>query len=385
MSLGAFLAGLALWAAQDDLNSDDAALRREAYQRLEALAGEERAKGVDGFSKLQEKRHREFEREWKRLHDTFLDCGQRGEQGTMEVLKEWLAARDSAVEIIFDEKRYPVPPGARASGPMQGWDLVRPRLDAAKKAFEPILPQAKEGASAALRGSWTRGLEKLKQLAALVREGDEALRRLRPEWRPLAIESFDFLEAMAHIGRQEFKEAIGLYEKGKLSPAQRILFFLVYAAIIENYNHNKIRTRMNGSDKQAVTAINEYRMALGVLPYEHDPLLTDAIKGHIADIASGRTEYGHLSTVSGKRTPQDRARLAGWKWGAGENLASMGAMESVEAWFWDGGHGRNNVSPHDDKVGFATGGGVSGLSNGGGGPLVLPRFKPPFSYGGWSR
>jgi hypothetical protein len=63
-----------------------------------------------------------------------------------------------------------------------------------------------------------------------------------------------------------------------------------------------------------------------------------------------------------------------------ENLASGGPLGAVEAWFWDGGHGRNNVSPHFSKIGFGSGGG-SGFNNGHSGPTVLPRFKPPFDYG----
>jgi hypothetical protein len=375
--LAALLAGGLL----DDLRSDDPQIRRDAYKAIEALTGDDRVKALEGFVKLQQQRHREFEREWKRLHDNFLGYGERGEQGTIEFLAEWLAARDAAVEIVFDERRYPFPPGGRASGPMRGHEIVRPRLDAAKKAFEPILPLAKSAASTALRGGWSRNLEKLKAQAVVIREADAALARAQEGWTALSIGSFDFLDAMERIGRQEFKESVEIYGKGGLTRAQKILYFLVYGAVIENYNLNKIRTKMSGTDKQAVTALNEYRMALGVLPYEHDPQLTDAIKGHINDIASGRTEYGHMSTVKGKRSPQDRVRLAGWSGGAGENLAAMGPMRAVEAWFWDGGHGRNNVSPHFDKIGFASGG-VSGFNNGSGGDCVLPRFKPPFSYGG---
>lgn len=380
LTVAALLAGGLL----EDLRSDDPQVRREAYKTIEALTGEERAKALEGFVKLQQQRHKDFEREWKRLHDNFLGYGERGEQGTLEFLAEWIAARDAAVEIVFDERRYPFPPGGRASGPMKGHEIVRPRLDAVKKAFEPILAAAKSAASTALRGSWARTLERLKAQAAVIREADEALARLQGGgggWAALSIGSFDFLDAMERIGRQEFKESVAIYDKGALTPAQKILYFLVYSAVIEHYNLNKIRTKMSGTDKQAVTALNEYRMALGVLPYEHDPQLTDAIKGHINDIAAGRTEYGHVSTVKGKRTPGDRVRLAGWKGGAAENLAAMGPLSAVEAWFWDGGHGRNNVSPDYDKIGFASGG-VSGFNNGNGGECVLPRFKPPFSYGG---
>lgn len=382
-SLTVAFAALLAGGLLEDLGSDDPQVRREAYKALEALAGEERAKALEGFVKLQQQRHREFEREWRRLHDNFLGYGERGEAGMLEFLAEWISARDAAVEIIFDERRYPFPPGGRASGPMKGHEIVRPRLDAAKKAFEPILAEAKSAASTALRGSWAKGLEKLKAQAAVIREADEVLARLRgggEGWTPLSIGSFDFLEAMERIGRQEFKQSVAMYEKGAFTLAQKIVYFLVYSAVIEHYNLHKIRTKMSGTDKRAVTALNEYRMALGVLPYEHDPQLTEAIQGHINDIASGRTEYGHTSTVKGKRTPVDRVRLAGWKGGAGENLAAMGPMQAVEAWFWDGGHGRNNVSPHYDKIGFASGE-VSGFNNGNGGEHVLPRFQPPFSYG----
>jgi hypothetical protein len=140
---------------------------------------------------------------------------------------------------------------------------------------------------------------------------------------------------------------------------------------------------MSGGEKQAVAKLNEYRMAIGALPYEHDAKLTKAMKGHISDIASGRTEYGHESKVPGKTSPWDRAVKAGWQGGVGENLAAMGAAQAIEAWFWDGGHGRNNVNPFMDKIGLGEGGNVSGFNNGDGEACVLPRFAPPFSYGKW--
>lgn len=360
--------------------SKEEAARKEAYKKLEASAGDEREAGVKALAKIQTERHQKFQADWKRLHDHFMDYGTKGEKGMMDAFGPWLIARKQACDIIFDERAYPVPPNRRASGPMQGYDSVRPRLDQAVKLFEPFKASAKESCSAAMSGGWARNLEPLKVLASLVKEGDEALKKVKESWEPLAIGSFTFLDAMARIGEEKYGEAVALYEK--CTEAQKIVFFMTYCFIVENHNANKIQSGMSGSDKQCVAKLNEYRMAIGALPYEHDAKLTKAVKGHINDINSGATEYGHESKVPGKRTPSDRAQKAGWTGGVGENLAAMGGMRSVEAWFWDGGHGRNNVNPFMDKIGFADGGGYAGFNNGNGG-CVLPRFAPPFAYGKW--
>jgi hypothetical protein len=64
----------------------------------------------------------------------------------------------------------------------------------------------------------------------------------------------------------------------------------------------------------------------------------------------------------------------------------MGGITAVDCWFWDGGHGRNNVHPAMDKIGFCDArSGGSGFNNGSQGPCVLPRFSPPFEYGPYGK
>jgi uncharacterized protein YkwD len=175
-----------------------------------------------------------------------------------------------------------------------------------------------------------------------------------------------------------------MYESGSFSEAQKIMYYCIIGGMIEYYNNNKIQTRMDATSKKAVTAINLNRSCLGVLPYEHDPLLTDAITDHFNDIKSGKTPFGHMSNVPGKRSIQDRCKLAGWNGGAKENLSQGGPLVSVDAWFWDGGHGRNEVSPKHDKIGFGHGSGC-GFNNGYGGDLVIPRPTPPWDFGPFSK
>jgi uncharacterized protein YkwD len=368
---------------ETDFSSKDEAVRKEAYKKLEALTGEQRNDPLKLLIKVQTDRRQKFEAEYKRVWDHFMGYGTKGEKGMMAFFHDWMLARDQACQIIFDEKAYPVPPNRTAHGPMQGHDMVRPRLDQAMKLFDPIEKPAKEAASTAMNGSWAKALDGLKATALVVKEADEVLTRVRNPWEPCAIGSFDFLDAMAKIGEQKFADAIALYEKGGFTEAQKIMFFFIYGEIIENTNLNKIQSGMSGGEKQAVSKINEYRMAIGALPYEHDAKLTKAMKDHLNDISSGRTEYGHESKVPGKKTPSDRCRKAGWEGSVSENMAMMGAMQSVECWFWDGGHGRNNVNPFLDKIGLGDGGKISGFDNGSGEPCVLPRFSPPFSYGKW--
>jgi len=65
------------------------------------------------------------------------------------------------------------------------------------------------------------------------------------------------VDAMARIGEEKFDEAVAIYDKGELTEAQKIIFFLIYSQIIEYHNLHKISSGMSGGEKQAVSKINE--------------------------------------------------------------------------------------------------------------------------------
>jgi uncharacterized protein YkwD len=351
--------------------------RSDALAELVTLDGEELDAAREGLKKAYKAQLKWFEKTWKKTNDVFPGYGKIGDDGMMKMIMPWIRAQEEAWKIIWDEQVYPFPPGGRASGPCKGYDQVRPRLSAAKDAMARLDGMARKSILLVLKKRWAKNLEKLKACAMLLVEYDDALESVDSSHVRFAIPSFVFLDALQLIGEDRVQDANRLYASGSFSEAQRYLYFLVISHYIEFVNANRIRSGMDSGSKKAVTILNEYRMAIGVLPYEHDPLLTQAIQGHQADIASGRTPFAHQSQVPGKASPQDRVAQTGFVGACNENLASMGGAGAVDCWFWDGGHGRNQVNPQMEKIGFGSGSG-GGFNNGRDGKNVVPRPVSPF-------
>lgn len=96
----------------------------------------------------------------------------------------------------------------------------------------------------------------------------------------------------------------------------------------------------NGTMKEFARTLNRERLLLGLPPLLMDEKLSDAAKGHSADMA-GLGFFAHESPVPGKKTPWDRARKAGFEGrGSGENIymGSPAAQAAYDAWFASDGH-----------------------------------------------
>jgi uncharacterized protein YkwD len=228
------------------------------------------------------------------------------------------------------------------------------------------------------KGKWLKDLNKLRTIAFLLAEADTILVEHDEKHESFAIPSFGFFDALELLGEEEWEKAHKIYDGNTFTETQKYMYYLIVGQLIEYYNQKVIETSMDSTAKAAVTKLNNYRLSLGILPYEHDPQLTDAVQGHMEDIASGATKFGHMSSVPGKRTPQDRTKAAGFVGRTGENLATPGPDFSIDGWFWDGGHGRNNVNPKFNKVGLGYNGAGSGINNGWADTTVVVRPKAPF-------
>lgn len=96
----------------------------------------------------------------------------------------------------------------------------------------------------------------------------------------------------------------------------------------------------NSSQKSFATHLNRERAVMGLQPLYLEELLSKAATGHSADMKA-LGFFSHSSPVKNKRSPGDRARLAGFKgrW-TGENIykGSSSHVGAYNGWFASDGH-----------------------------------------------
>lgn len=97
---------------------------------------------------------------------------------------------------------------------------------------------------------------------------------------------------------------------------------------------------------EGIRDLNEMRILLGLEPVLLDPKLHAAARGHSQDMAE-KNFFAHDSPVPGKKTPWDRAKLAGTTAGA-ENIFAGNASPRAanEGWFFSPGHHLNMFGKH---------------------------------------
>lgn len=94
------------------------------------------------------------------------------------------------------------------------------------------------------------------------------------------------------------------------------------------------------SQKDFANHLNEFRSLFAFTPLRLEEKLSDAAVGHSRDMAS-MGFFAHQSPIPEKKSPGDRARLAGFKhrW-SGENIfmGSASPVAAYDAWFGSDGH-----------------------------------------------
>src|SRR5690606_4442556 len=105
-----------------------------------------------------------------------------------------------------------------------------------------------------------------------------------------------------------------------------------------------------------LTITNEYRMMFGHRPLAAVKTACEGSQGH-ADEMSRLGYFSHMSPVTGRRTPHDRMRLAGYMFGVSENIAmTSGALGAHNAWCTSSGHHRNLLMPSHREIGIGANG-----------------------------
>lgn len=104
--------------------------------------------------------------------------------------------------------------------------------------------------------------------------------------------------------------------------------------------------------RNGMDALNAARIVCGLRPLLYDAKLCAAARGHSGDMQS-HDFFAHESPVEGKKTPWDRARLAGTT-ASGENIykGSSVSNDALKAWFLSPGHHKNMFSESARRQGL---------------------------------
>ncbi len=120
--------------------------------------------------------------------------------------------------------------------------------------------------------------------------------------------------------------------------------------------NTKLAGRLDPAAVQGMRGLNQLRVVCGLEPLAFDPKLCQAAIGHSTDMRQHKF-FAHESPLPGKRTFQDRARLAGTT-ASGENIYTGGvsATSAGKAWFLSPGHHKNMLSETHRRQGLGRSG-----------------------------
>ena len=104
--------------------------------------------------------------------------------------------------------------------------------------------------------------------------------------------------------------------------------------------------------REGMNGVNALRMTCGLPPLLFDAKLCEAAHGHSKDMLT-RGFFAHESPVEGKKTPWDRARLAGTT-ASGENIymGSSAPADALKTWFLSPPHHKNLFSESARRQGL---------------------------------
>jgi hypothetical protein len=258
-------------------------------------------------------------------------------------------ARKYALDLIFDEKAYFYP--YRGTGREAEYQKVQHEVDERVKL---------------VREAWESTTK------ASVRP-DAAMDKLRADADKLVTDILfykgdptDYVERINRVTMYITKDGYGTADQplGKELNVQNFfenekdLELLVYNVKVLKYNPGvKGPTE---PERQQVLVTNEYRMMFGHRrALRIQPKLVASARGHSEDMAK-LGFFDHFSPVEGKKSPEDRMKLAGYEMaGCSENIyAGSGSPEAAHSgWAHSSGHHRNLLTPAWVELGSGQSGG----------------------------
>jgi uncharacterized protein YkwD len=138
-----------------------------------------------------------------------------------------------------------------------------------------------------------------------------------------------------------------------MAPAEREAWKLYQR--IEELNRRQC-AQLPSAEVRQIEVTNAYRRMFGHRPLAVNLKMQQAARGHCEEMST-LGFFGHFSPTPGRRTPFDRMRLAGYRFGASENCAINGSAEGAhDSWLHSAGHHRNLLSPAHSEFGSANAG-----------------------------
>lgn len=251
-----------------------------------------------------------------RLRGQALDLPllQRGIEGLRSRFFQALQERRSAaLALIRDEARYPYPYGPNG-------EEVQREVDGLVDAVREVWQRPHEHLAKMDEG-FARTLDGMREAASLMTElggTDKALQ-----------------ETLAAIA-----ERISLPSYG---PDARTQSALDRNRQVKAHNEKLLADGVVTADElDCYHATNAYREMMGLGAVMGEASLVECARGHSEEMQ--RLGYfSHTSPVDGRRSPGDRARLAGWGGGVSENIArgQPTGRAAVGSWIRSSGHHRN--------------------------------------------
>lgn len=312
--------------ASKTLASDDAEKRKAAFQTLQELGDVARSELHLGLLRAQS----QLEEKLQKLP------GYSPLQNLAEQREELDRRRKAALDLIFDEAKYPYPkdpPEATA---------------AAHAAYLESQPEV-EALTTQVRELWRE--EKTYAIPAPVRESVSRIIELR-EWMTQSelIETKDFAAWLCHLPEQSTMSIQTI----AVSAADRKRIDESLAIIGVTDPTNGVATP---GELAQWRVTNAYRLLLGRIAVRLHVPLVRAARGHCVDMVKFGF-FAHESPVPGKQSPSDRIRLEGMQpEGLSENIAVSGSPEGAhQGWLRSPGHHRNILGTHWKLLGTGNSG-----------------------------
>jgi uncharacterized protein YkwD len=199
------------------------------------------------------------------------------------------------------------------------------------------------------------GLPALEQLTLVY---SQRLRKLAPH-KERAAKALGQLRQFADLLRtlkDDWKQSPPLPVDDYLAKAEKIL---AAATTPEEETARKVAEenatltpRLDRDLVVGMQAVNNIRMTCGLRPLAYDLKLCQAAAGHSSDMQAAGF-FAHESPLPGKRTPWDRAKLAGTT-ASGENIymGSAVSADAIKAWFLSPGHHKNMFAEDSRRQGL---------------------------------
>ena len=230
-------------------------------------------------------------------------------------------ARAYALKLIFDEKRYFYP--YRGTGRMGEYTKVQQEVDRRVDAVREIWDKDRTVVH-------VRASKELKaQFARFDNDAAELKKRLVDVEDKVAEVAF----LHSYLGK---KFTVRNFYR---TPEEFEL--LRYSDEVMEDN-TKVEGDITPPEREQVRITNEYRKMFGRWAVRLVEKLVLSSRGHCEEM-SRLGYFGHFSPTPGRRTPYDRMKLAGYQYGASENLilGRTNPQAAHDGWCHSSGHHRN--------------------------------------------